>query len=816
MLTNYLTIAWRTLWRHRTTTAINLLGLAVSLAVCFLMVLFLHQQWELDRFHPNADRIYRVATTYSESGNRTARAPLPLAAVLRDQASGVTAATQFTSANTFLVNNTFVVKGETSVSVEAFYADTSFFDVFPGFQMQAGDRHAALRDPNTAVLTADAARRLFGPDADPLGSTFSLEGTETFTVTGVLAPTAGPTHLDRDVFLSYATLAPSTLGPGDWDNLSRWTYVRLAEGTAPDAIAQFANDALQRDAPARDAAAYQLRLESLSDVRFGGIQMNAVSSRTQIPIYIYYFFLAIAVIVLLAAGFNYVNLTTAQSLERAKEIGVRKTLGANRTQLGAQFIGESVLLCLLAAVGACVLLYTLVPLFSQLYFFELLELPPLTVSLLEEPELLLLFGVVTVLFGLAAGSYPAFVLSSSRPAGVLGTSAEVSSPFGRLSVRTLLIGAQFAFALLLVVTATTLYRQSAEMAETNHLLRTDNALTVALQDVDHDRFRRAARRLAEVEDVTVVDNLPFSDSWRRRYIRTGADEASLLTFEYHSDTSFVRAMGVRLAASQTDWAVPFMANEGVLLNESAVRALGWVGPSEAVGATVFLNQTDDGEPIHPRRVVGVLENFQFRGSYHLYAGVGGPHVPPLMLQRGNRPYRTAVVHAASDDLAATRDRLETMWTAELETDYPFQARFYSDVIRERYGPLQDLASVVGFIAGLAILITLLGLLSIAAHHVKTRTKEIGIRKALGATASSLVVLLSQNYLRLVGIAAALTLPAAWYLNAQWLQYLPGPVSVGSGVMIGAVSGLFLLALLTVGSQTLRAARVDPTTTLRDE
>jgi putative ABC transport system permease protein len=157
-----------------------------------------------------------------------------------------------------------------------------------------------------------------------------------------------------------------------------------------------------------------------------------------------------------------------------------------------------------------------------------------------------------------------------------------------------------------------------------------------------------------------------------------------------------------------------------------------------------------------------------------------------------------------------------MWTAELETDYPFQARFYSDVIRERYGPLQDLASVVGFIAGLAILITLLGLLSIAAHHVKTRTKEIGIRKALGATASSLVVLLSQNYLRLVGIAAALTLPAAWYLNAQWLQYLPGPVSVGSGVMIGAVSGLFLLALLTVGSQTLRAARVDPTTTLRDE
>jgi len=810
MLLRSLRISWRTLRRYRGTTAINLLGLSVSLAVCFLVVLFLHQQWDLDRFHPNADRIYRVATTYAESGNRTARAPLPLATVIRDRASGVAAATQLLSANTF------VVKGKTSVPVQALYADASFFDVFQGFHLRAGDRHSAFRKPNTAVLTLDATRRLFGSDADPLGKSFSLEGTETFTVTGVLAPSAGPTHLDRDIFLSYATVTPRAVGPGDWDNLSRWTYLRLADGTAPDAIAQFANDALERDAAPRTAAAYELRMESLSDIRFGGIQINPVSNRTQIPVYIYYFFLAIAVIVLLAAGFNYVNLTTAHSLQRAKEIGVRKTLGANRTHLRAQFLGESVLLCLLAAVIACPLLYTLVPLFSQLYFFELLELPPLTISLLETPELPLLFAGVAVLFGLAAGSYPAFVLSSARPAGVRRPSADLSSPFGRLSLRTLLIGAQFAVALLLVVTATTLYRQSAEMAGTDHVLRTENAVTVALQDVDPDRFRRAGRRLPDVDDVTVVDNLPFSEDWRRRYIRTGAGKASLLTFEYQSDTSFVRAMGARLAASQTDWAMPFMAEDGVLLNESAVRALGFDGPSAAIGATVFLNQTDDGEPIHARNVVGVLENFQFQGSYHLYAGGGGPTIPPLLLRRGTGAYRTAVVHSATGDLSATRERLETMWTSELETVYPFQARFYSDVIRERYGPLQDLASLVGFTAGLAMLITLLGLLSIAAHHVKTRTKEIGIRKALGATASSLVLLLSQNFLRLVGLAAVLTLPVAWLLNRWWLRYLPESVSVGSAVLVGAVGALLLLALLTVGSQTLRAARLDPVATLRDE
>jgi len=810
MLTNYLTIAWRTLWRHRTTTAINLVGLAVSLAVCFLVVVFLHQQWELDRFHPDADRIHRVSTTYSASGNQTARAPLPLVSALREEASGVEAATRFVG------SEPFVVRGETSVFVDALYADASFLDVFQGFDLQAGNRTTALRKPNTAVLTPEAARRLFGTDTDLLGQSFSLEGETTFTVTGVLAPPAGPTHLDADLFLSYATIAAPDVGPGDWDNLSQWTYVRLAGGTAPEAVAQFANDVLQRDAPARDAAAYRIGLESLADVRFGGMTMNPVSTRTQIPVYMYYFFLAIAVVVLLAAGFNYVNLTTAQSLQRAKEIGVRKTLGANRTQLSAQFLGESVLTCLLAAVGACVVLYTLVPLFSQLYFFELLEMPPLTVSLLDNPEFLLLFAGIAVLFGLAAGSYPALVLSSSRPAGVLGPGAEISSPFGSLSVRTLLIGAQFAFSLLLVVTATTLYRQSADMAAGDRALRTENVVTVPLQNVDYERFRASALRLPEVKDVTVVDNMPLSDSWRRRALRTDADDAAIMAFEYHSDTSFVRTMGVRLVASQADWAVPYMADEGALLNESAVRAFGFNDPSEAVGATVFLGGTQDGEPVQPRRVVGVVDNFEFRGSYHIYSGSGGRGIPPLLISHEEGAYRHALVHAATPDLAATRDRLDAMWTSEMPTDRPFEARFYSDVLRERYGPLQDLASMAGFISSLAILITLLGLLSIAAHHVRTRTKEIGIRKAMGATVSSLIVLLSRNFLRLVGIAAVLTLPAAWYLNKQWLQFLPDPISVGSGVMIGAVGGLLLLALLTVGSQTLRAARLDPATTLRDE
>ncbi len=810
MLRNYLKIAVRNLWRHRATTAINLLGLAVSLAVCFLVVLFLHQQWSLDRFHPNADRIHRLATTNTESGTRSARSPRPVAAALREQATGVAATTQFAT------EETFVVRSETSISMEALYADTSFFDVFQGFRLRSGNRETVFQKPRTAVLTADAARRLFGPDGDALGKTVSLEGDETITVTGVLAPFTGPTHLDKDLFLSYATLEADDVGPDDWDRLSRWTYLRLAAGTAPAAVAQFANKVLQRNAPAPDADRYRLRMESLSDVRFGGMQWSQVSMRTQMPVYIYYFFLAIALIALLAAGFNYVNLTTAQSLRRTQEIGVRKTLGANRTQLGIQFLGESVLTCLIAGLLACGLLYIIVPLFNELYFLQLLERPPLTVSLLDAPGLLIVFVGITVLFGLAAGSYPAVVLSSSHPAGVLNPGPEGSSPFGRLSVRTLLIGGQLAFALLLVVTATTLYRQSAAMAEDERALRTEDVVTVELQDIEYAQFRRAALRLPTVEDVAVIGNLPFGSNWYRTALRTGAGDTPVSTLRFHTDTSFVQTMGVRLVATQTNWNVPFMETRGILVNESAVRDLGFETPEQALGTPVYLGDIDGEERADPSRIVGVLENFRFQGSYQLYSGSSGARIPPLMLQHQRPAYRHAMVHAATDDLSATRERLETMWSSELQTDRPFEARFYSDVLRERYGPLQDLAWMVGAIAALAILITLLGLLSIAAHHVETRTKEIGIRKAMGATVTSLIVLLSKNFLQLVGLAVLVTLPAAWLLNKWWLQYLPGSVSVGSEVLIGAVGGLLLLALLAVGTQTLRAARIDPATILREE
>jgi len=812
MFFNYVKTAWRTLRRDRTTTAVNLVGLSVGLAVCFLVVLLLHQQWQIDRFHPDSDRIYTVSSRHVSADDQwSATAPAPLGPALRTQVPGVRAVTQLAKDE-----ETFVTRGQRSVTVDVIYADSSFFDVFQGFQLRAGTRATALATPGTAVLTTETARRLFG-DADPLGQTFSLREEETITVTGLLAPPPGPTHLAGDLFLSHERLDTDDPETTAWTvvDSDRWTYLRIGDGIRPADVDRFATDILARNASPDAGSEIQVRIQSLSDLRFGGTMLHPLSLRMQMPVYVFAFYLALAGLVLLAAGFNYVNLVTAQSVQRAKEIGVRKTVGAHRRQLAAQFLGEAILTSLLAAVGAVLLLFWIVPLFNGLYSGDILGIPPLTLQALKTPGVLVLLAGVAVAFGLAAGSYPTFVLSASRPSDVLNAGTPGHSPFGSLSVRTVLIGIQFAFALLLVVTATTLSRQSTRMAGTNHVLQTERLLSVDLQDVDYERFRRAALRLPEVETVTTLDHLMLGIGYERVRLQPNTDRAFIQSYQYATDTTFIQQMGLHLLAAQTDWTVPFAGETGVVLNAAAVTALGFETPTSAVGRTVHRRKIDADVPSRSFEIVGIVDDFPFMGI-ELYTPLGGQDVSPLLLHSAPSAYAYALVRSRTEDLARTQDRLHSIWTAELPTARPFQSRFYSDVTRMRHGPLRDLSHIAVGIALLTVLITVLGLLSIAAHHVKTRTKEIGIRKVMGATASSLVLLLSQNFLRLIGIAAVLALPVAWLLNRWWLQFLPDPVSVGSGMLVGIVAGLFFLALLTVGSQTLRAARLDPVTTLRDE
>jgi putative ABC transport system permease protein len=810
MLRNQLKTAWRALRRHPGYTGLNVTGLGATLAVALLVLLFTYQQWAMDRFHPDADRIVRVATQHE--GTLYASAPRPLAETMRQQAvPGVAAVVRMHE------DETFVSRGDTSLDVRTITAGPTLWQVFQGFRFQRGRPSQSLQAPNTAVLSAEAADALFDT-RNPVGQTFDLEGETTYTVTGVLAPPPGPTHLEADVYLSAPTAASegtaANADPQQWMRMyTRYTYVRMAEGASPAALEASVGALMQQHGPPHNIDEYTLQVESLAELRFGAAHSNEVSPRVVLPAWMFMIMGALALVGLIAAGFNYVNLTVARSLRRAKEIGVRKTMGARRGQLIAQFLGESVLTALLAGALGLVLLSIIVPGFNSLAIFNLLNIPPLDAGLLWDP--LMVAGVVAVCVGtgLIAGSYPAFVLSRFRPSRAMGRGA--LNVKGTSRVRAGLIALQVVFTVVLLVTAATMLRQTRTIAGGDHALRTERLVAVELADVPYATFRRAACDLPNVEAVTAIDNLMLGPSnYNSSDVRSARTDVPVRTTWYRVDTSYVRTMGLPLRAALPDARAAMHAGDAVLINTAAMQALGFAAPDEALGATVTIG--DPEVRTVQRTVAGVLDNFAFTGIGEVYGRGNASDDGPLMLMADASRLDHALVRARTDDVAGLRDALETTWTHRLDTAHPFNARLYDDVLRMRYGPMADMAYMTTGVAGLAILIALLGLLSLTAYQVQTRTKEIGMRKALGARVTDVVLHLSKGFVGLVVVASALAVPLAWLLNRWWLQFFSEPSALGVGLVAACTLTILGLAVLTVGSQTWRAARLDPATTLRDE
>jgi putative ABC transport system permease protein len=353
------------------------------------------------------------------------------------------------------------------------------------------------------------------------------------------------------------------------------------------------------------------------------------------------------------------------------------------------------------------------------------------------------------------------------------------------------------------------------MATADHHLRTERVISVQLQDVSYDRFRTVAEALPKVEEVSAINNLMLGTSnYISHPLRSDRVEAPVNAVSYVVDTTYVRDMNLPFRVARSNWAERFASGKPILLNRAAVEALGYDRPREILGAQV--TRGDPAIATDEHTVVGVVENFEYTGSGDIYGGGHHTKNDPVILYADPDQYDHAIVRAQTNDLAALRGELKRAWTERLDTLYPFESRFYDDVLRMRYGPLGDIASMVGGVALLAILIAALGLLSLAAYHVRTRIKEIGIRKALGASVTDVVVRLSRPFALLVAGAAVVAAPVAWIVNRWWLQLMADTVDVNVGVVVLCVVGLVALSLLTIATQTVRAARVDPAQTLRSE
>lgn len=799
MLRNYVKIALRTLWKQKGITAINVLGLAAGMAVCLLVGLLFWDQITHDDFHPDADRIYRVTTEMQNNSQPFATSSAGLAPTIRDRLSGVETATRMTETgqNIVLDNQGYRAQG--------LYAEPSFFDVF-GFELEKGDPEAALAKPNTAVLTKDLARRLFG-DAEPMGQTLRLAEVGPVTVTGIINRDAYRSHLPFDALYSFATLEQTRSEKlADW-NLSAYsyyTYLRLKKGRAASEIEGRLQEIRTQHLPPatnEDVQVQRFQLQALSALPLGNRIPNEIAEGL-LPTSLAYILAALALLVLVAAGFNYVNLSTARSLTRAREVGVRKTMGAHRQQVFGQFVSEAVVVSMLALGLALLLLQVLVPAYNRL------PIMPASITVEPGPMLYGIFFLFAIAIGALAGLYPAWHLSAFHPSRVLKASAQSKTPgFKWLTPRKALVVLQFAFAIVISVSAVIFYQQSRHLSETEYPIRMDDVARIELQDAAYDPFQQAARQQSGVQRVGGASHLPIISKRKTSCTITSDHRSEPVSPPYYAlDYEAVQLLELPLVATQDFTEERFESGQAILISEAAVSAFGFSSRQEALGQPLTLERNEQTETV---RVVGVVRDFPLT--------VSPEGAEPLVFHHRSSEFGVALARVEPKQKQAALAALEETW-GQFDNVNPFEGEYLREGLRDgrRAAALSSMGGLLGVVAGLAVLISCLGLLGIATYVVQTRVREVGIRKALGATVGSLVALLSKDFLWLVGAAIALGLPVAWWANQQWLQGFYYRIELGVWPFALSAGGLLMLALLAIGSQTVRAAHTDPATTLRDE
>ena len=798
MLTSYLRIALRSLRRDRAYALINGVGLAVALACCLLVGLFVRAERAVDDFHPHPDRLRAVWMNahWNISAEPTLSTPVPLTAALEAHTAVERAAVLSGSA----VRGVRVPDRDGVFDLRAAAASEGYLDLF-AFPLLRGDRERVLREPGL-VLTEQAALRLFG-DADPVGRTLTLErwrDTLEVAVTGILGEPPGRTEVDygAEAFLSFASL-PDEERAGSWNWTGPQTYLRLAPGrTDADLAPVFAHIAAEHYPDAETppefgtVPVHDLHLSTLSPA--DGFRGDAGFLKL---------FVAVALFVLLLGVINYVNLATARAARRAREVGVRKTVGAGRGQLAVQFLGEAVLLAGAAGAVALGLAAALRPGFNALFGADLGPVE------FDAPFVLAALALALGT-GFVAGLYPAFVLSRLRPISALrGTVLDGKPTKGRL--RQALVVAQLVVAVGLLASTGVVLRQLAFAQNEDPGYEQDGLVVV---DIGEARLQprweaalAAVRALPEVEAAAATEMYPTSARAFTAGPINGEGEGPDIVFRsVRGEPDYLRVLGARLLAGRLFDERPSDRTEAVVLNAAAVREMGWATPAEAVGETFLFNNAD-------RTIIGVIEDQQMDSARE--------PIGPMMVEvaqpwdGGALTYETLLVRLRPGQLAGGVERVRAA-LRDLGAEAEPEVTFMDEAVAGLYEAERRLGGVLAAFAGVAVLIACLGLFGLAAYTAERRTKEIGIRKTLGASVQQIVALLVREVVVLVALAALLAVPAAAFAMSRWLDGFAYALPLGPWPFVAAGALALAVALLAVSVHALRAATSDPVRSLRYE
>lgn len=815
MFKNYIKVAYRNLKKRLGFTAINIGGLAIGIACCLLIAVYVFYEGSYDEFHENGDRIYRVTqkTVTSSKTEEGATTPFPVAPALQNDYPDQIAKTVRFFDMQEEVRTIINKQTDEAFRVNHFYVvDSTFFDVFSA-DLLMGDPDEVLDSPMSAVITESQAKRFFG-DENPVGKQLTFKGVADFTVTGVMKELPDNSHMQIEMLVSFNSLkklygTDSFLKGWYWNPC--WTYVMLDENASADRLqADFGNFVQKNYTGREDGEEISLTLQPLEDIHlYSNLDQEMEANGS---IFYVYLFSVIAVLILIIACINFTNLSTARSQERSQEVGIRKVLGANRSQLFFQFISESFWMTLAGFLLALVITSLALPLIADFTGKEL------QFSMLISGNMIWFLIALFVAIVLLSGIYPALYLSGFNPIENLHGSR--SSVGGSAFLRKSLVVFQFSLSVMLVIGTIVVYLQLRHMQNKDMGFNKEQVVVMPITQTliawEFEEFKEKALANPSVQSVSGSSKILASEAqYFGKYSPANQPDAPPTNMVLHVTHDFLDTYEINLLAGRSfsrDYSKD--ADRSVLINESMLKQIGVETPEDAIGKTFEFTDAESNKTDY--NVIGVVDDFYYTSVKK--------EISPVVIDliEGVRPtvqnIEFASVRLAPNGIQQGLDHIRSVWKDVNHID-PFTYFFLDKRLQRIYASERKMGNVAGIFSVLCIFVACLGLLGLASFTASLRTKEIGIRKALGATVTSIVSLLSKDYLKLVLLANIIAWPVSYYLAMQWLQEFPSRIELGWNIgfiflAVAITSGL--VGLITVSSQSLRAAMINPVDSIRRE
>ena len=794
MIKNYLLLCIKNLRKQKVFSFINILGLTVGITCCFMIFLFIMNEFSFDHFHKNGKNIYRVMRVGNMNGqqqNIPYLSPPYGPALLNDYPDAVQKAVRI------FPDNDLISYGTVAFNQKNIYLTDSNFFTFFDFKLIQGNPATVLNEPNSVVLTKSTAEKYFGKE-EAIGKVLTFNKEQQLKVTGIAADVPSNSHLQFDMVIPLELLRP--MQPTwftQWPNNGLFTYVQLNSSVNPD---QFIKqlpafmDKYLGEYYAQTGFKMGLTLMPLHDVYFASGAFDNVKHGNKKMVYI---FLSIAILILIIACINFINLATARASDRSKEVGLRKVMGAVRKQLIVQFMLESLLYATVACLLSVGLLQLAMPLYTQLLGYSL-------PAFWSNPWVYVFIVGVILIVGILAGSYPALLLSSFSPAESLKGKFKAGN--SGAFFRKALVVFQFGISVLLIISVTIIMSQMNYMRNTDLGFNKEQSMIVRFDNMDiynhKNQFKNELLAIPAVKSISLMSGEPGGFHDRYSFEAEGKPDEKLSFSTEYTDLDFVKTLGLKIIAGR-DFSESFKTDsaQAAIINRNAAATLGYT-PEQAIGKWIK-NVTKDSLR---RTIIGVVED------YH-YVSLKDP-IGPLVIAP-NSDKRLALIKLNTQNISSTIDAIKNVYTAAAP-GYPFEYEFLDERFDRLYKTEANQETVLTIFSFIAIFIACLGLFGLASYTAVKRTKEIGVRKVLGSSVQNIVLLLSKDLLKPVLAGTLIAIPIAYYAMHQWLQGFAYRVGINGWMFLIAIAVAIAIAIITVSFQAVKAALANPIKSLRTE